>query len=72
MAWSAASANPIPLGQTSYLGFTDSAGSTSGPVAIQNLNTAVTVEAVIAPTNNLDLSTAIDLDGAGTIEIIYL
>lgn len=72
VAWSAASANPIPLGQTSYLGFTDSAGSTSGPVAIQNLNTAVTVEAVIAPTNNLDLSTAIDLDGAGTIEIIYL
>jgi len=72
MAWSTASSNPIPIGQNSYLGFTDSAGSNAGPALIRNLNTAVTVDAVIAPTNSLDLSTAIDLDGAGTIEIIYL
>ncbi|MHC8288601.1 DUF1120 domain-containing protein [Pseudomonas sp. XS1P51] len=71
-AWSTASSSPIPVGQKSYLGFTDSAGSTAGPVAIQNLNTSVTVEAVIAPMNSLDLSTTIDLDGSGTIEIIYL
>ncbi|WP_347904292.1 DUF1120 domain-containing protein [Pseudomonas purpurea] len=72
VAWSSASANPIPIGNKSYLGFTDSAGSTAGPVVIQNLSTTVTVDAVIAPTKNLDLSTAIDLDGSGTIEIIYL
>lgn len=71
-AWSTASANPIPIGQNSYLSFTNSAGSSAGPVMIQNLSTTVTVDAVIAPTNSLDLSTAIDLDGAGTIEIIYL
>jgi hypothetical protein len=72
VAWSTASANPLPLGKTSYLGFTDSPGSNAGPVLIQNLSTTVTVDAVIAPTNNLDLSSAIDLDGAGTIEIVYL
>lgn len=72
VAWSTASSSPIPMGQRSYLGFTDTAGSTAGPVLIQNLSTSVTVEAVIAATDSLDLSSAIDLDGAGTIEIIYL
>jgi hypothetical protein len=71
-AWSTASTNPIPLAQNSYLGFTDLAGSTSGPVAIQNISAAVTVEAVIAPSESLDLSSAIHLDGSGTIEILYL
>ena len=71
-AWSSASTSPIPIGKKSYLGFTDSTGSTAGPVAIQNLTATATVDAVIAPLNSLDLSTAIDLDGAGTIEIIYL
>ncbi|WP_433736995.1 DUF1120 domain-containing protein [Pseudomonas putida] len=72
VAWSSASSTPIPIGKNSYLGFTDSAGSNGGPVMVQNLNTTVTVDAVIAPTNGLDLSSAIHLDGAGTIEIIYL
>lgn len=71
-AWSIGSVNPIPISQTRYLAFTDSAGSNAGPVLVQNLSTTVTVDAVIAPTNSLDLSTAIELDGAGTIEIIYL
>jgi len=39
---------------------------------IQNFNASVTVDAVVAPLNSLDMSNAIDLDGAGTIEIIYL
>ncbi|MBV7572909.1 DUF1120 domain-containing protein [Pseudomonas sp. PDM32] len=71
-AWSPARSNPIPFGQKSYLAFTDTAGSTAGPVAIQHLNTMVTVEAVIAPTTSLDLSTAAHLDGSGTIEVFYL
>jgi hypothetical protein len=71
-AWSSASANPIALAKTRYLSFTDSAGSSAGPAMIQNFNTRVSVDAVIAPLNSLDLSNAIDLDGAGTIEIIYL
>lgn len=71
-AWSTSSANPISIGKISYLAFTDSAGSSAGPVLIQTLRTLVTVEAVIAPTNDLDQSSAIDLDGAGTIEILYL
>lgn len=70
-AWSTPSASPIPIGKTSYLSFTDNASS-HGPALIQNLSTTVTVDAVIAPTNSLDLSSAIELDGAGTIEIIYL
>lgn len=72
VAWSSSSSSSIPIGQRSYLAFTDTAGSSAGPVLIQNLSTTVTVEAVIAPTDSLDLSSAIELDGAGTIEIIYL
>ena len=71
-AWSSSSTNPIALAKTRYLSFTDSAGSSAGPAIIQNFTTGVTVDAVIAPLNSLDLSNAIDLDGAGTIEIIYL
>jgi hypothetical protein len=70
-AWSSSSSNPIPIAGKSYLGFTDSAASTAGPAWIQNLTTTVTVDAVIAPTTSLDLSTAVHLDGSGTIEILY-
>jgi hypothetical protein len=70
--WSTSGINALSIGKTGYLGFTDSVGTSSGPVLIQNLSTTLTVDAVIAPTNSLDLSSAIDLDGAGTIEIIYL
>ncbi|SEE91846.1 DUF1120 domain-containing protein [Pseudomonas migulae] len=71
MAWSTAGSVSVPISKSRYLGFTDNLGM-AGPALIQNLSTTVTVEAVIAPTNSLDLSSAIDLDGAGTIEIIYL
>lgn len=71
-AWNTGSANPIAIGKSRYLAFTDNDGSSAGPVLIQNLSTTVTVDAVIAPTQSLDVSRAIELDGAGTIEIIYL
>jgi len=72
VAWNTSSINARSIGTTSYLGFTDTVGTSSGPIPIQNLSTTLTVDAVIAPTSSLDLSSAIDLDGAGTIEIIYL
>lgn len=71
VAWSTSSSNPIPIARKSYLGFTDSAASTAGPASIQNLTTTVTVDAVIAPTASLDLSTAVHLDGSATIEMLY-
>ncbi|NWL20892.1 DUF1120 domain-containing protein [Pseudomonas umsongensis] len=71
MAWSTAGPASMAIGKNSYLGFTDNPAN-SGPALIQNLSTRLTVNAVIAPTNSLDLSSAIDLDGSGTIEIIYL
>ncbi|MBV7544867.1 DUF1120 domain-containing protein [Pseudomonas sp. PDM26] len=71
VAWSTSSSNPIPIARKSYLGFTDSAASTTGPASIQNLTTKVTVDAVIAPTASLDLSTAVHLDGSATIEMLY-
>lgn len=71
VAWSTSGSNPIPIAQKSYLGFTDSAASTAGPASIQNLTTTVTVDAVIAPTTSLDLSTAVHLDGSATIEMLY-
>ncbi|MCP1417265.1 hypothetical protein J3D47_001508 [Pseudomonas laurylsulfativorans] len=71
VAWSSSSSNPIPFAGKSYLGFTDRAGSTAGPAWIQNLTTTVTINAVIAPTTSLDLSTAVHLDGSATIEMLY-
>lgn len=71
MAWNTAGPTSMAIGKNSYLGFTDNPAN-SGPALIQNLSTRVTVNVVIAPTDSLDLSSAIDLDGSGTIEIIYL
>ncbi|OAJ46765.1 DUF1120 domain-containing protein [Pseudomonas marginalis] len=72
VAWSLSNASPLPVGANSYLGFSPIGGSQAGPVAIQHLSSRVTVEAVIAPTNTLDLSSDVVLDGSATLEIIYL
>ncbi|CRL48703.1 DUF1120 domain-containing protein [Pseudomonas sp. P154a] len=71
-AWSPSNSQPIPMGSRSYLGFTDSAGSSAGPIAIRNLTSRVTVETVIAPTSELDLSAEVQLDGSATLDIVYL
>lgn len=70
-AWSTSNTRPIPIGARSYLGFTNLSGSTAGPVAIQHLNSQVTLQTVIAPTSELDLSSEIRLDGSATLEVVY-
>jgi len=72
VAWRTANLNPINIGANSYLGFTDIAGSTAGPSAIQELISTVKVEAVINATQNLDLSSDTRLDGLATLEVVYL
>ncbi|MDY7535268.1 DUF1120 domain-containing protein [Pseudomonas sp. Bout1] len=72
VAWSSSNAFPIPIGQNSWLGFTTAPASHAGPSAIRNLSGQVSVRAILSPTNNLDLSTDVLLDGSGTIEIKYL
>jgi hypothetical protein len=71
-AWSSSRSSPIPIAAQSYLGFTDVAGSTAGPVAIQNLSSRVTIVTVIVPTSTLDLSDDATLDGSATLEVLYL
>lgn len=71
-AWSSASAQPIALGTQRYLGFTDSPGSRSGPVAIQHLSAPLHLNAFIAPLQDLDLRSEVLLNGSGTLEVIYL
>ncbi|MBV7544865.1 DUF1120 domain-containing protein [Pseudomonas sp. PDM26] len=71
-AWSTSRSSPIPIGAQSYLGFTNVAGSTAGPVAIQNLSSRATLVTIIAPTSTLDLSDDATLDGSATLELIYL
>lgn len=70
--WSSASAGTAAVGANRYLGFGATSGSTSGPSAIQNLNATLSLEAVIAPLGSLDLSSEVQLDGSGTLEIHYL
>jgi hypothetical protein len=71
-AWSTSRADPLPISARSYLGFTDVAGSTAGPVAIQNLSSRVKLVTVIAPTSTLDLSSDATLNGSATLEVLYL
>lgn len=71
-AWSSASLFQIPIGSRSYLGFSDTASSTRGPVAIQHLSTTISVRTFLAPMDSLDLTADVLLDGSGTLEIIYL
>ena len=71
-AWSGASASPLAIGASRFLGFSASAGSTSGPVPIQQLSATTSLEAVIAPLGSLDLGSEVRLDGAATLELIYL
>lgn len=71
-AWSTSNSRPIPIGARSYLGFTDVSGSSAGPIAIQNLSSRVTIETVISPTSELDVSAEIQLDGSATLDVLYL
>ncbi|MET0774267.1 MAG: DUF1120 domain-containing protein [Pseudomonas mandelii] len=71
-AWSSSNSRVIAIGSRSYLGFTDIAGSNAGPIPIRNLTSRVTVETVIAPTSELDLSTEVPLDGSATLDVVYL
>ncbi|APC15811.1 hypothetical protein BLL42_08725 [Pseudomonas frederiksbergensis] len=72
VAWSSSNSRSIPIGARSYLGFTDVAGSSAGPIGIRSLTSRVTVETVIAPTSELDLSADVQLDGAATLDVVYL
>jgi hypothetical protein len=72
LAWRTANLNPISIGANSYLGFTDTAGSTAGPSAIQTLSSTVKVETPTNTTQNLDLSRETALDGLATLEVVYL
>lgn len=71
-AWSSASASPLAIGTGRYLGFGASAGSTGGPVPIQQLSATASLEAVIAPLGSLDLGSEVRLDGSATLELNYL
>ena len=70
--WSSASANPLAIGASRFLGFSASAGSTGGPEPIQQLSATTSLEAVIAPLGTLDLGSEVRLDGAATLELNYL
>ncbi|UII72530.1 DUF1120 domain-containing protein [Pseudomonas sp. HN11] len=72
LAWRTSNLNPIDIGSRSLLGFTDVAGSTAGPSAIQNLASTLTLEAVINAKQNLDLSVETAMDGSATLEVVYL
>lgn len=72
VAWRTSNLNPIDIGSRSLLGFTDVAGSTAGPSAIQNLTSSLILEAVINAKQNLDLSVETPMDGSATLEVVYL
>lgn len=72
IAWRTSNSNAIDIGSRSFLGFTDVAGSTAGPSAIQNLTSTLTLETVINAKQNLDLSVDTPIDGSATLEVLYL
>ncbi|WP_179179499.1 DUF1120 domain-containing protein [Pseudomonas sivasensis] len=71
-AWSSSSPRQIPIAANSLMGFTDRTASTLGPVPIQNLSGTLRIKAYLAPMESLDLRNRVHINGAGTLEIIYL
>ncbi|MBJ2264961.1 DUF1120 domain-containing protein [Pseudomonas sp. MF6787] len=71
-AWSSATARQIPIAANSLMGFTDSIGSTLGPIAAQHLVGTVRIKPYLAPTQSMDLRNVVRINGSGTLEIIYL
>ncbi|MBD8192330.1 DUF1120 domain-containing protein [Pseudomonas fluorescens] len=71
-AWSSSSQRQIPMAANSYMGFTDKAGNTQGPIALRNLSGTVRIKTYLAPTQSLDLRHVVRINGSGTLEIIYL
>lgn len=54
------------------VGFADRAGAEVAPTAIKQLDATLAVELYLAPSRELPLSEEMRLDGAATLEIIYL
>lgn len=71
-SWSPAQAGAMLLSKRSWLGFSDTSGSTAGTEALERLQATLSIAPVIAPATTLELSEAVELDGALTIEIKYL
>ncbi|WP_166360003.1 DUF1120 domain-containing protein [Pseudomonas akapageensis] len=71
-AWDAADLKVDRIGANSLLGFSDTLGSSAGPVAIRDLTATLMVEVVVAPMQDLDTSDDIQFDGEGTLEVVYL
>ncbi|WP_187432776.1 DUF1120 domain-containing protein [Pseudomonas synxantha] len=71
VAWSSSTARQIPMAANSLLGFTDTTGVTTGPVAIQTLTGTMRLKSYLAPMQSLDLREVVHINGSGTIEIVY-
>lgn len=54
------------------LGFTDQAGSTTGPIPIKEADFSMQTYVHIAPASGLTLTDEVALDGSATIEVVYL
>ncbi len=53
-------------------GFTDQAGVTTGPIPIENAALTLKSHIILAPKSTLTLTDEVALDGAATIEVVYL
>ncbi|MDD2060850.1 DUF1120 domain-containing protein [Pseudomonas sp. GD03860] len=70
--WSSSSAQSNSITSKTLLALTDEDNTVKGPVPFRTLSTSIEIKPVIAPTLDLDLRQDILLDGAATIEIVYL
>lgn len=69
--WTSGTTSAMHLSTTELLGFS-ATDSSAGPSDLQTLNVPLTIQAEIAPTQSLDLSSEVTLDGMATIELEYL
>jgi hypothetical protein len=54
------------------LGLTDASGTDTGPVAVKDAVMMLTSTLTIAPADSLTLDSEIQLQGAATLELVYL
>lgn len=71
--WSSSESEPRSVRADGLLvGFTDTQGRTSGPIPIKNAVLGLSSSILIAPTQGLTLTEEVPLDGAATLELVYL
>jgi type 1 fimbria pilin len=64
--------NPAPIPRDGMIGFATTQGVTTGPAAVKSMRGTLVVQAFIAPTDGMTLTSEVPIRGNATINVMYL